>query len=82
MRDPTGEQMRREPLKRCEASLARLRVVRVGTLALASFLLMGSGWSAWATASNWASEQHGAARLISAVEATGSSTQIDVGSSI
>jgi hypothetical protein len=62
MRDPTGEQMRRKPLKRREASLARLRVVRVGTLAVALFLLMSSGWSAWAATGNWVSEQHGAAR--------------------
>lgn len=80
MRDPTGELMRRESLKRGDARLARLRVVvRMGTLAAASFLLIGLGWPAWAATSNWASEQHGAARLISAVEATGSSTQVDVG---
>jgi suppressor for copper-sensitivity B len=33
----------------------------------------------WAATSDWVSGQHGAARLISAVEATGSSTQLDVG---
>jgi suppressor for copper-sensitivity B len=71
--------MRRGPLKRCEATLTRMCVVRVGTLAVASFLVLGSGWPAWAATSNWASDRHGAARLISAVEATGSSTQVDVG---
>ena len=35
--------------------------------------------SAQAATSDWVSEQHGAARLISAVEATGSSTQLDIG---
>ncbi len=78
MNNPTGEQMRREPFKRYKAILARVHVLRVGCLAIISFL-SGSGWPAWAATSNWASEQHGAARLISAVEATGSSTQVVVG---
>ncbi|AGK57116.1 hypothetical protein HYPDE_27183 [Hyphomicrobium denitrificans 1NES1] len=78
MNDPAGEQMRREPFKRYKAILARVHVLRVGCLAIISFL-SGLGWPAWAATSNWASEQHGAARLISAVEATGSSTQVDVG---
>lgn len=37
------------------------------------------GRSAQAATSDWVSEQHDAARLISAVEATGSSTQLDIG---
>jgi suppressor for copper-sensitivity B len=77
--NPAAEQMRRGPLKCWESRLARLRVGRVRALAVAALLLIGSGWPAWAATSNWASEKHGAARLISAVEATGSSTQIDVG---
>ena len=48
-------------------------------LLLASVLLVLADWPALAATSNWATERHGAARLISAVEATGSSTQIDVG---
>jgi suppressor for copper-sensitivity B len=46
---------------------------------LAVAALVAAPEPARAAASPWASEQHGAARLISAVEATGSSSQIDVG---
>jgi suppressor for copper-sensitivity B len=42
-------------------------------------VLATAGRSAQAATSDWVSEQHGAARLISAVEATGSSTQLDIG---
>src|SRR5262245_24530539 len=39
----------------------------------------GTGQGAWAAASQWANDPHGSARLISAVEATGSSEQLDMG---
>jgi suppressor for copper-sensitivity B len=42
-------------------------------------VLATAGQSAQAVTSDWVSEQHGAARLISAVEATGSSIQLDIG---
>jgi suppressor for copper-sensitivity B len=45
-------------------------------------LLLGSaipGQVSFAASSEWASEAHGAARLISAVEVTGSSAQLDLG---
>lgn len=42
-------------------------------------VLAPAGRSAQAATSPWISEQHGAARLISAAEATGSSAQLDVG---
>ena len=51
---------------------------RLTALLLLLVLATGSR-SAQAASSDWVSEQHGAARLISAVEATGSSTQLDVG---
>ena len=49
------------------------------TALLFLLVLATAGGSAQAATSDWVTEQHGAARLISAVEATGSSTQIDVG---
>ena len=48
-----------------------------GLLLLLALALPGG--AARAAASDWASNTHGAARLITAVEATGSSTQLDVG---
>jgi len=77
MRDPAGEQTGRECTGRGESWLKCLRV-RARALSVASLLLTGSGSPAFAATSNWATDQHGAARLVSAVEATGSSTQIDV----
>ena len=38
----------------------------------------GTEQGAWAAASQWANDPHGSARLISAVEATGSSEQLDM----
>lgn len=77
MHGPNGEQARREPTRRSDSQLKCLRVTRMGFLAVASLLL--AGWPASAATSNWITDQHGAARLISAVEATGSSIQVDVG---
>ena len=78
MRNPTGEQAQREYTKRSESWLKCL-CVRARSLSVASFLLIVSCWQAFAATSNWVTDQHGAARLISAVEATGSNSQIDVG---
>ena len=79
MSDPTGKQTRREPLRRREPSPKRLHISRAGVLAIGLVLLAGADWPASAATSSWVTELHGAARLISAVEATGSSTQVDVG---
>ena len=54
-----------------------LRPAIAGMLVLLA--LAAPGRPASAAASDWASNPHGAARLISAVEATGSSAQLDVG---
>ncbi len=48
-------------------------------LLLLPLALAAPDGSARAAASDWASEAHGAARLITAVEATGSSTRLEVG---
>lgn len=79
MSEPTGEQTSQRPFGRWEFSLKCSRVIRAGALAVASLVLAGSGLPASAATSNWITGQHGAARLISAVEATGSSAQVDVG---
>jgi suppressor for copper-sensitivity B len=57
----------------------RSRVVLAGAVLFGLLELAAPGGSARAATSNWVTDQHGAARLISAVEATGSSSQIDVG---
>jgi suppressor for copper-sensitivity B len=58
----------------------RVRIIRTSIASLLVLLsLRASGSPAWAAASDWASNPHGAARLISAVEATGSSAQLDIG---
>ena len=57
----------------------RSRVVLAGAVLFGLLELVAPGGSARAATSNWVIDQHGAARLISAVEATGSSTQVDVG---
>src|SRR5579863_8303040 len=49
------------------------------TALLLLLVLATADRSAQAATSDWVSERHGAARLISAVEATGSSTQLDIG---
>jgi suppressor for copper-sensitivity B len=49
------------------------------TALLLLLVLATADRSAQAATSDWVSEQHGAVRLISAVEATGSSTQLDIG---
>jgi suppressor for copper-sensitivity B len=54
-----------------------IRAAIAGLLVL--FALAAPGRPARAAASDWASNAHGSARLISAVEATGSSAQLDVG---
>jgi suppressor for copper-sensitivity B len=55
--------------------------LRLPFLLTAVALLAASSRSipAWAAASAWVTHQHGAARLISTVEATGTSQQLDVG---
>ena len=55
--------------------MALLRAAAAGVLLL---LALADG-PAHAAASDWASNAHGAARLVSAVEATGSGTRLDVG---
>jgi suppressor for copper-sensitivity B len=57
----------------------RSRVVLAGAVLFGLLELAAPGGSARAATSNWVIDQHGAARLISAIEATGSSSQIDVG---
>ena len=57
----------------------RSRVVLTTAIAFGLLELAAPGGPARAAASDWVTDQHGAARLISAVEATGSSSQIDVG---
>lgn len=55
-------------------------VIRTATVGLLLLLAVAMpGGQAQAAASEWESNPHGSARLISAVEATGSSTQLDVG---
>jgi suppressor for copper-sensitivity B len=54
-------------------------MILAGVLAGALLLSSVSGWPATAATSSWVIEQHGAARLVSAVEATGSSAVVDVG---
>ena len=61
-----------------KSPLARSRVLRVDVVLLV-LLAFAIARSAFAATSTWDTHQHGAARLISAVEATGSSSQIDVG---
>ncbi len=55
------------------------RMCRVRLLLALLLALALPGGAARAAASDWARNAHGAARLITAVEATGSSTQLDVG---
>lgn len=57
--------------------LAAVRIAAAGLPLL--FALVVPGGSARAAASDWAQQAHGAARLISAVEATGSGSTLDVG---
>ncbi len=57
--------------------MSAIRAASAGLLLLLALAMPGG--LAWAAASNWASNAHGAARLITAVEATGSSTRLDVG---
>lgn len=78
MRNPTGKPAQRECTKRGESGL-KWQCVSIRSLSVALLLLTVSSWQTLAATSNWVTEQHGAARLISAVEATGSSSQIDVG---
>jgi suppressor for copper-sensitivity B len=54
-----------------------IRAALAGLLVLLA--LAAPGWLAHAASSEWASNAHGSARLISAVEATGTSAQLDVG---
>lgn len=54
-----------------------LRAAVSGLLSLLGLAVLAG--SAHAAASDWASNAHGSARLISAVEATGSGTRLDVG---
>jgi suppressor for copper-sensitivity B len=77
--DPDGGEQMIQDARIRAASRTWLRVVLSTVVLLGLLELTGSKWPAWAATSNWASEQHGAARLISAVEATGSSMQVDVG---
>jgi suppressor for copper-sensitivity B len=53
--------------------------VRAGALLLAVLSFTAAAQPASAASGGWVSEPHGAARLISAVEATGSSARVDVG---
>jgi suppressor for copper-sensitivity B len=65
---------------RRQARLSGACAVMGGWTALLLLLVLAIvGQSAQAATSDWVNEQHGAARLISAVEATGSSTQLDIG---
>ena len=61
------------------APRVRARIVLAGAVLFGLLQLAAPVWSARAATSTWVSDQHGAARLISAVEATGSSAQVDVG---
>ncbi|MBN8907920.1 MAG: protein-disulfide reductase, partial [Rhodospirillales bacterium] len=61
------------------APRVRSRIVLAGAVLFGLLQLAAPVWSARAATSTWVSDQHGAARLISAVEATGSSAQVDVG---
>src|SRR5437763_1461803 len=54
-----------------------IRALTTGLLLLAA--LAAPGQTADAAASGWASEAHGAARLISRIEATGSGAEFEVG---
>lgn len=57
----------------------RQRFIWSGATLLVLLVFAAAGRPANAAATDWVNESHGSARLISAVEATGSSTQIDVG---
>jgi suppressor for copper-sensitivity B len=78
MHNPTGEQAQREYTKR-SASWLKCSASAHALFSVVSLLLTVSCWQVFAATSNWVTDQHGAARLISAAEATGSSSQIDVG---
>jgi suppressor for copper-sensitivity B len=54
-------------------------IIRAITAGLLVLLALATPDRAWAAASDWASNAHGSARLILAVEATGSGAQLDVG---
>lgn len=57
--------------------MSAIRAKTAGLLLLLAAAMSSTG--AQAAASQWASNPHGSARLIAAVEATGSSTQLDAG---
>ena len=57
----------------------RQRFIWGGATLLVLLVFAAAGRPAKAAATDWVNEPHGSARLISAVEATGSSSQIDVG---
>jgi suppressor for copper-sensitivity B len=64
----------------CDAELSRMPAIRAALTGLVLLLAFAApGGAARAAASEWVNEAHAAARLISAVEATGSSAQLDVG---
>src|SRR6516165_3721570 len=65
-------------LKTQDKPRAGSSVVLAGVL-LGLLVLVASGWPARSATSSWVAGQHCAARLVSAVEATGSSTLVDVG---
>jgi suppressor for copper-sensitivity B len=68
------------PLGGFVVSRPRSRAGQHAVLVAASVVALAMlGGPARAAASNWDSHEHGAARLISATEATGSSAQLDVG---
>ena len=57
----------------------RQRFIWRSATLLGLLVFAAAGRPAKAAATDWVNEPHGAARLISAVEATGSSTEVDVG---
>jgi suppressor for copper-sensitivity B len=66
--------------RRRDAELSKVPALRAAASGLLFLLLLAlSAGPAEAAAGDWASNPHGAARLISAVEATGSGTRLDVG---
>jgi suppressor for copper-sensitivity B len=72
--------MAEAPAERRGTELSRLPMIRSAAAAVLFLLALAiPGGPLRAAASEWAREQHGAARLISAVEATGSSAVLDVG---
>jgi len=78
--ESSGRAMRDAAAWRVAAGRSRARMICARSIrVLVTLAYAGTGQGAWAAASQWTNDPHGSARLISAVEATGSSEQLDMG---